>query len=206
MSYWSKRKRRKELKFKRKMRKFSNHMRSSINKLTKSIASMVKEAAYAKESGLMTHYKKAINNIHFAMNARAKYVVLQMDLDMALQMRDSMNIIKGFSESMKMWGKSISKITKNFDVEGVISNVENAADLISEKNEELEELTEAMSTNFDDIISDDQMQYVSCNDVEKFVDNYIVNNPKINSGKTERVNEIDIETIRKMLDGESKND
>ena len=107
---------------------------------------------------------------------------------------------------MKMWGKSISKITKNFDVEGVISNVENAADLISEKNEELEELTEAMSTNFDDIISDDQMQYVSCNDVEKFVDNYIVNNPKINSGKTERVNEIDIETIRKMLDGESKND
>ena len=112
----SMRQRKKELKFKREMRHAVMEIDKNINGLTREITNIVKTAAEAKQAGLTTQYNKAVNNLRFCMNTRVKYISLKMDLKMALELRNSMQIMQTFAYSMNKWSKSISKITKDVDI------------------------------------------------------------------------------------------
>lgn len=195
----SARQRKKELIFKREMRRAVLDIDKNINGLTREITNIVKMAAEAKQAGMVTQYNKAVNNLRFCMNTRVKYITLKMDLQMALELRNSMQIMKTFAYSMNRWSKSISKITKDININEVMDNVETANEIIEEKNAELDDFTQTISQGYGNIVENDKEQIVSNDEAIKIIDNYIVNGGK---GATGNTTDADIDKIRKMLDGD----
>lgn len=195
----SARQRKKELIFKREMRRAVLDIDKNINGLTREITNIVKMAAEAKQAGMVTQYNKAVNNLRFCMNTRVKYITLKMDLQMALELRNSMQIMKTFAYSMNKWSKSISKITKDININEVMDNVETANEIIEEKNAELDDFTQTISQGYGNIVENDKEQIVSNDEAIKIIDNYIVNGGKGASGNS---TDSDIDKIRKMLDGD----
>lgn len=197
----SMRQRKKELKFKREMRHAVMEIDKNINGLTREITNIVKTAAEAKQAGLTTQYNKAVNNLRFCMNTRVKYISLKMDLKMALELRNSMQIMQTFAYSMNKWSKSISKITKDFDINEVMENVDAANEIIEEKNAELDDLTTTISQGYGNIVENDKEQIVSNDEAIKIIDSYIVSGKGSKPGVD---SENDLDRIRKMLDGDKK--
>ena len=197
----SMRQRKKELKFKREMRHAVMEIDKNINGLTREITNIVKTAAEAKQAGLTTQYNKAVNNLRFCMNTRVKYISLKMDLKMALELRNSMQIMQTFAYSMNKWSKSISKITKDFDINEVMENVDAANEIIEEKNAELDDLTTTISQGYGNIVENDKEQIVSNDEAIKIIDSYIVGGKSSKPGVD---SENDLDRIRKMLDGDKK--
>lgn len=197
----SMRQRKKELKFKREMRHAVMEIDKNINGLTREITNIVKTAAEAKQAGLTTQYNKAVNNLRFCMNTRVKYISLKMDLKMALELRNSMQIMQTFAYSMNKWSKSISKITKDFDINEVMENVDAANEIIEEKNAELDDLTTTISQGYGNIVENDKEQIVSNDEAIKIIDSYIVGGKGSKPGVD---SENDLDRIRKMLNGDKK--
>ena len=134
------------------------------------------------------------------MNTRLKYISLKMDLKMAIQMRDSLQIVRGFADAMTKWGKSINKISNDFNIDQAIEKVSIANELIEEKNEEIAELTNEINNGFTSVVDNNPVNIVSIDEAEKLVEGYIACGGSTPGQKEE----VDIEKIRKMLDEEKK--
>ena len=124
-----------------------------------------------------------------------------MDLKMALELRNSMQIMQTFAYSMNKWSKSISKITKDVDINEVMENVDAANEIIEEKNAELDDLTTTISQGYGNIVENDKEQIVSNDEAIKIIDSYIVSGKGSKPGVD---SENDLDRIRKMLDGDKK--
>ena len=192
---------RKEMKFKRENRTFLRTIDKNINLLTKEIEVTTNMAAEAKQNGLKSQYQKALNHLVFNNNARAKYISLKFDIKMAMNLRNSLQIVHGFSEAMSSWGKSISKISKDINIDSVIKKVDEATEIIEEKNDELDELTDVINSGFDSLTSQTSRNSDSINNDEamRIVESYIAN-----SGKGSNVNQIglsdsELNELKKML-------
>lgn len=184
------------------MRSLSRELDKNIVELTKDITESIKLAADCKIQGLDVQYAKALNQVKFNMNTRIKYMSLKMDLKMAMQLRNTLQIIKTFAGSMNQWTQSVAKIPKDLNINAIANNVEETANIIEEKNSELEELTDTISTGFIDIVESDNKDYIGNSDAERLVDNYIATSGthKVSSPTTTE----EIEKIRRMLDGDDK--
>lgn len=198
----SKKEKKRNFKFKREMRGISRELDKNIAELTRDTTESIKLAAECKIQGLDAQYAKALNQVKFNMNTRIKYMSLKMDLKMAMQLRNTMQIVKNFAGSMNRWTKSIAKISKDLNINAVANNVEETTSIIEEKNQELEELTDTISVGFSDIVESDNKDYVGNSDAEKLVDNYIATGGahRVSSPTTTE----EIEKIRRMLDGDDK--
>ena len=120
---------------------------------------------------------------------------------MALELRNSMQIMQTFAYSMNKWSKSISKITKDVDINEVMENVDAANEIIEEKNAELDDLTTTISQGYGNIVENDKEQIVSNDEAIKIIDSYIVGGKGSKPGVD---SENDLDRIRKMLDGDKK--
>jgi len=198
MSLMGLNKTKKEQKLKREFRQLLRELDKNINALTRETNEAVKSAAEAKEKGTKQHYQKAINIVRYNLDARAKYVSLRMDIKMALNLRGSLQIMRAFSESMSKWSKSISKISKEINIDKVIENVDNATMILDEKNQELEDLEQTISTGFDDLVNQGNSEVITNDDAIRLVDSYIAKGPESKNEFTDK----DLDSIRKAIDGD----
>ena len=188
-------KRKKEMKLKSDFRRFIRDVDRNINQLTKDITEHVKLAAEAKQCGFNEQYRKAINAISLNMNTRLKYKSLKIDLKMAMQLRNTISIIESFANAMNRWGKSIKSTSKNFDINKTLGTLEDASDIIEEKNAELEELTTSITNEFSNINNNDSGNIIDVGAAEKIVDGYIAN-----EGDSKSTEGNASERIKKLLD------
>ena len=202
MALKSKRQRKKELRIKREFRHVLRMIDKGIMDVEKDIAASTKFAAECKQSNSKQHYEKALYSLSISLNARAKYLSLKLDFQTAMNLRNNLATVGAFSDAMVTWGKSIAKISKEFNIDAAIASIENASEILEEKNEELAEMTDTISDSFGSIANSSSQTTVSNEEAIRLVEGYIATG----SQTTGSTSNYDIDRIREMLDKGNKNE
>ncbi len=149
---------------KRTIKQFNKHIKELDDQKDKYLAA----AKRAKQEGLDAQYNLALSGLKMAMMQQKKAKEMQLNFELASQMKDLTKVTSMFLDGMSMLSKEMSKTTKEMDFVNVQKEFENAIMGVEQASDQLEILMDTTSDSYSSVAS--QGSSIDDKELEKFLE------------------------------------